>query len=586
MKPDEAYNVRVATQPTVHGDSVYFTQNWIEKDKYASSIYRFDGNSMERITYGNQEESAKWLGNSLYYIFHDKKEDKLIKIESVSGPREIYRNKSIEKYAFHGDSVVVITSDKADEKAPFVTSRIKYRYDSRGLLRAKRKLVLVSEKTETLVAGDFDVNDVASNGKRIVFSATKENDDKEIQDIYEIDPVAKIYKKITKKGGSISAICVMPDGTIAYSGNTEGETPWASEKLILPEKGVVVDIGKTAGGSITNDSFAGGHQSLMYDNGKLFLIGQEGGSTFVYSWSDKVSRITSEGMAVNAFSVASGKLAYIYSSPEKPSVIHFGGKADLNPQVNGRVPVKVETGGKEGWLILTDKRNPTILFIHGGPQSAYGYAYSIEFNFLADHGFNILYGNPRGSDGYGQDFSKGCVGDWGGSDMKDLFSLLDKAINDHSLSDVCAVTGGSYGGYMTNSIITKTNRFRCAVSERSISNLVSMCGTSDIGFWFNPEEVDVGDPWSKEGMAKLMEFSPISMVKNAKTPTMFIHGEEDYRCPIEQSEQMYTALRMNGVDSVLVRYQGDSHEHARRGTPKNMKDRLQRKLDWFTKYCK
>ncbi|MEM4912564.1 MAG: prolyl oligopeptidase family serine peptidase, partial [Metallosphaera sp.] len=117
-----------------------------------------------------------------------------------------------------------------------------------------------------------------------------------------------------------------------------------------------------------------------------------------------------------------------------------------------------------------------------------------------------------------------------------------------------------------------------------ISNLVSMCGTSDIGFWFNAIESGISDPWSTEGIEKLMKMSPIYYVKNVKTPTMLIHGEEDYRCPIEQAEQFYVALRMQGVPTALVRYQGDSHEHARRGKPKNMIDRLKTKLEWFSKY--
>ncbi|MEM1860270.1 MAG: prolyl oligopeptidase family serine peptidase, partial [Metallosphaera sp.] len=116
---------------------------------------------------------------------------------------------------------------------------------------------------------------------------------------------------------------------------------------------------------------------------------------------------------------------------------------------------------------------------------------------------------------------------------------------------------------------------------RGISNLVSMCGTSDIGFWFNAVESGVDDPWNPENMEKLMRMSPIYYVGKVSTPTMFIHGEEDYRCPIEQAEQFHVALRSRGVESKLVRYQGDGHEHARRGRPDNMMHRLTIKLQWF-----
>jgi len=139
---------------------------------------------------------------------------------------------------------------------------------------------------------------------------------------------------------------------------------------------------------------------------------------------------------------------------------------------------------------------------------------------------------------------------------------------------------------MTNWIVSHNNMFKAAISERSISNLLSMVGTSDIGFWFNTMQLNVKDPFTEEGINKLMEFSPITYVKNVKTPTLLITGEEDYRCPIEQAEQFYVALKLNNVDAELIRYEGDNHEHARSGVPKNMINRLNKKLQWFDKYLK
>ncbi|MEM0156089.1 MAG: S9 family peptidase [Thermoplasmataceae archaeon] len=581
MNPDEAYGIKLATEPFLHGDHIYFTLNWIEKNKYASSINRFDGSKMEKVTSGNHERSAQWLGNTLYYVSYGKKVEKIMKTNPISEPVEIYSSESIQKFIFHKECIIAIVTDKADRKAPFATSRVKYRFDSKGLLRKNSKLVIICEKAETLVEGDFNVTDVASNGNRLVFVATAEDDDREIQNVYELDLKSREYQKLTERGGAMSSICVAPDGTVAFTGHQEGTKPWAVEKLIMPEKKFSVEIGKNASNSIVSDGFASGSQSLLYDEGKYYMIGQDGGCASLYSWDGKVHKVSEGEKVVHSITVSSGNVGFIYSSPEKPSIISFNGELDLNPEIHGRKPLKVSSGRIEGWLLLTDKKNPTVLFVHGGPHSAYGYAYYIEFNYLASNGLNILYANPRGSAGYGQDYASGCVGDWGGSDMRDLFDILDKSVEEFSLAEKLAVSGGSYGGYMVNAIITKTDRFKCAVSERSISNLLSMCGTSDIGFWFNPEEISVTDPWSKVGIERLMEFSPISKAKSARTPTMFIHGEEDYRCPIEQAEQMYTALRMNGIDSVLVRYIGDGHEHARRGIPKNMKDRLQRKLEWF-----
>lgn len=357
--------------------------------------------------------------------------------------------------------------------------------------------------------GDFNITDVASNGNRLVFVATAEDDDREIQNVYELNLENKEFRKLTENGGSISSLCVTQDGTVAFTGHMEGTKLWANEKLIMPEKNISVEIGKSVGNSIGSDSFASGGQSLIYDGGKYYLIAQDGGYASVYSWDGNVHKISQGERVVQSIAVSSGKLGFIYSSPEKPSVILFDGELDLNPEIHGRKPVRISSGESEGWLILTDRRNPTVLFIHGGPQTAYGYAYYIEFNYLASNGFNVLYANPRGSSGYGEKFARGCVGDWGGSDMQDLLDILDRSVEVYSLADRVAVSGGSYGGYMVNTIITKTDRFKCAVSERSISNLLSMCGTSDIGFWFNPEEISVADPWSKAGVERMMEFFPI-----------------------------------------------------------------------------
>ncbi len=583
--PEEAYDIKIASDPDIHGDFVYFTLNWIEGDDYASAIYRFGGHGIERVTYGNHEKNPKFHGNSLYYLSYEKDREKLVCIDGTKEPREVYSNSSISRFVFHGDSVLAVVSDPSDEKEPFVTSRLKYRFDSRGLLRRRNKLVRIGEKPETLVEGDFDVSDVSTNGERVVFTASMETDDYEMADVYDLDLSTGKYRKITSGRGTVSTVCVAEDGTVAYTGHREGLRPWARDRLIFPELEKAVDVGMNTGNDVGSDMFAGDNLNLVNDGGKYYMIAQDGGSSAVYSYDGNSEKLTPENISVLDFTSEGGKLAYIYSSHEKPCTISFGGEHDFNPGVRGRIPEHITKDGKEAWLIMSGKDRPTVLSVHGGPHGTYGYAYFIEFNYLADNGYNVLFGNPRGSSGYGEDFSRQCIGDWGGKDLQDLLGLLDAAIEKHSLSDVAAITGGSYGGYMTNAAITKTGRFRCGIAERCVSNLFSMCGTSDIGFWFNAIESDAEDPWSEEGMRKLREMSPVSHIKNVHTPTMFIHGEEDYRCPIEQSEQMYTGLKMNGIDTVLVRYPGDSHEHARRGVPRNMRDRLKRKLDWFNRYC-
>lgn len=580
--PEEAYSVKVASEPFVHDGRTYFTMTWIEGNEYSSSIYSYDGQGMRRVTFGGHEKHPVLHNDSLYYISHTKEKDSLMVIGNLNEPRELFFNKAISDFTFHGDTILVLARDDARDDDPFVTRKLKYRFDTDGFLRSRTKLVSVSTMSEILVAGDFDVTGVASNGSRVIFSASIEDDDHGLEDVYELNMDDHSYSRITSGEGEVGAICLSPDGEVAYVGHRKGLAPWASQRLVFPESGKEVEVGSTAGNTINSDLFVPGKPGLVWAGGGYYLIGQEGASSYLYRYGGDLERLTTGGKAVRAFHASDESLAYVYTSHEKPSILVMEDELDLNPDVKGQVPDRIEYQGMEAWIYYAGKERPSILSVHGGPHTAYGNAYSIEFNYLVDHGFNVIMGNPRGSDGYGEDFAEACAGDWGGKDFEDLIGFIDTAAEKYGLRDNFSITGGSYGGYMTNAAITKTRRFKSAIAERCVSNLMSMCGTSDIGFWFNALESDVEDPYSEEGMRKLLEASPVFHAKDVETPTMFIHGELDYRCPIEQSEQMYTALRLNGVEAELVRYPGDSHEHARRGVPRNMRDRLERKEEWFS----
>ncbi len=587
MKAEEAYSLRLASDPFVSNGSTYYTVTWIEGNEYRSSIYRYDGKKEERITFGGHERKARFYNGSLYYVSYTKEEETLFVIEELSEPRKIYSNKSIGKYLFVGKELLAIVQDKGDREEPFVASKLKYRFDSQGLFRSRKKLSIIGSKPKDLVKGDFDVTDFATNGKRTVFIATKEDDDIGLQDVYEIALSTGKYRKITTGKGTASSVAVATDGTVAYIGHREGKKPWHPARLMFPELGKSVEIANSASSSVGCDLFVPPAESLQFENGNFYLVGQSGGTSAVYSYAKKVTKLTPDKVSIRAFHVSGGKVAYVYTSPEKPSVLVFNKELDLNPKARGVTPKEMKVNGQDAWLIpAKGKAEGTIVCVHGGPHTAYGYAFSIEFNFLAANGYNVLFGNPRGSSGYGEKFASQCVGDWGGKDFLDIVAYMDAAKSKYKLSENFAITGGSYGGYMTNAAIVQTTRFKAGIAERCVSNLMSMCGTSDIGFWFNAIESGIEDPWSEAGMKTLLEMSPITKAKKARTPTLFIHGEEDYRCPIEQSEQMFSALKMNHVPTELARYPGDSHEHARHGVPRNMRDRLERKLSWFNRYMK
>ncbi|MHB8509139.1 MAG: S9 family peptidase, partial [Candidatus Dormibacteria bacterium] len=224
---------------------------------------------------------------------------------------------------------------------------------------------------------------------------------------------------------------------------------------------------------------------------------------------------------------------------------------------------------------------PGILQVHGGPAAMYGHSFFSEFQVLAAQGYAIIFCNPRGSTGYGRAFSSAVNGDWGGKDWADISAALDAALAVGGIDpERLGVAGGSYGGYMTLWAIGHTQRFKAAVAMRSVANLVSFFGNSDIGWWMVDEMG--GLPW--EGMEILEERSPSTYLTEMRTPLLLLHSESDLRCPIEQSEEIFTALKYMGREVRLVRFDEQSHDLSRSGHPRSRLVRLRLIRDWFTQH--
>jgi dipeptidyl aminopeptidase/acylaminoacyl peptidase len=213
----------------------------------------------------------------------------------------------------------------------------------------------------------------------------------------------------------------------------------------------------------------------------------------------------------------------------------------------------------------------------------YGYDFFHEMQTMAARGYAVVFSNPRGSAGYGEEFCGTTRARWGESDMPDVIAALEAAIEtvDWIDTDRLGITGGSYGGYLTNWIISHDDRFKAAVSQRCVSNFHSFFGTSDIGVDFGEFEFG-GVPWSDAEL--LLTHSPISYVDRINTPLLIMHSESDLRCPIEQSEQMFTALKYLEREVVFVRIPEESHDLSRSGTPSRRKARLSHIIGWFDKY--
>jgi len=240
----------------------------------------------------------------------------------------------------------------------------------------------------------------------------------------------------------------------------------------------------------------------------------------------------------------------------------------------------------DGWVMKpagAGPKVPAVLEIHGGPHGAYGYAFSNQFQLLCAAGYGVVYTNPRGSHGAGQAFLAATRHDWGGGDYRDLMGALDRAVEIHEWIDPgrLGVCGGSYGGYMTNWIVGHTQRFRAAVTLRSTCNRYNHWGTGDIAHrharWEWP-----GAPW--ESPEFYLERSPITYVRDIKTPVLIMHGENDLRCSIEQAEQLFVALKRQGTPTLFVRFPGESHSMSSSGQPRHRTEEMRHLLAWFKTY--
>ena len=240
----------------------------------------------------------------------------------------------------------------------------------------------------------------------------------------------------------------------------------------------------------------------------------------------------------------------------------------------------------EYWTLSPAQPRPddaVVLQVHGGPHTAYGNGFVFEFQLLAARGYRVVYGNPRGSSSYGHHFATCLLGAYGSVDADDVMAIATQAVERLALQQApLHLTGGSYGGFMTNWLLGVSDRFRSAVSQRSISNWTSMYGTSDIGPAFVEREI-CGVPWQDGEL--LWRQSPLRNVAAVNTPLLLIHSEEDYRCPIEQAEQFFSALKRLGRSEVeLLRFPGEGHELSRSGRPDRRIQRLDAIVDWFERH--
>jgi len=505
-----------------------------------------------------------------------------------------------------------IAADQAKEAGeepkplPYVIDRLQFKQDGVPYLDSSRThLYVVDERLSELTQltfGDFDDSDgvFSPDGKWVAFSSnrTDEPDSNDNSDIWLVsalgDAKNRELRKITNNPGSDRSPVFSNDGEqIAYVSVTDVDLMWyATNHLAIVSASGGDDRVLTAklDRNVSRPVFSDDDKSIIFqleDSAESHL------AVFDLA-TGNIDRPIRGDLSVRGFSANAGSFAVGISTPELPLELFYLGDGDLVQVTNTNADVM-------SGISLSDVRNvtfasgdgteiegfvftppgykkgiqyPTILRIHGGPVSQYDFSFNKDAQLLAANGYVVVISNPRGSSGYGQAFSADLFAEWGVRDFEDVMAAVDYTIAEgYSDPERLGVGGWSYGGILTNYVITKSDRFEGAISGASEVNYVANYGHDH---YQKDWEAELGLPWeNREGWERI---SPWNDVDKIVTPTLLMGGKEDWNVPIQNSEQLYQALKRRGIKTQLVVYPDQGHGISR---PSFQRDRYQRYLDWY-----
>ena len=642
MVPEDLTRVQFVTDPQLSPDgrriAFVVTSLSEERDEYLANIWivALAGGAARGFTAGPRRDiEPRWSpdGARLAFLSERAPKDKLQLYVMPADGGEPTKLTTLENgvtsvaWSPDGDRLAFVSpvggqhepeseEEKRKSRAARVITSVKYRFNGEGFIYDRRPHVFVvpaaGGEPVQLTDGDFIDADPAwaPDGQSIVFASARhaDRDDDDASDLWRVPATGGTPLRLTTTTGPVVFPAFSPDGrSIAYLARLGRNAYGRNIRLFT----VPSDGGESACLTAALDRSCGALpvRPLWSSDGKSIIVAAEdrgdlGLWRVATQGAEPPARIVGGERVLNGFSTSAdgGVVAFAASRPVVPAEI-FVCRADgseerqltwLNRSWADEVALSAPERFRfmragfevDGWVMrpagfVPGQRYPALVNIHGGPHAQYGHGFFDEFQVYAGAGYAVIYANPRGSQGYGEAFTQAVVGDWGGGDYADVMAALDEALRRHAFIDPArlGVLGGSYGGFLTSWTVGHTTRFKAACSERAVNCQYTMFGTSDIGHIFNV--VELGGPLPWEDMARYIERSPLTYAKDIVTPLLILHSEDDLRCPIEQAEQLFVALKKLRRDVRFVRFPGENHEMSRSGKPRHRLERFRYILEWF-----
>lgn len=626
---DSLFSFRLVGDPQISPDGarVAFTVTIAdrESDENHTAIWAVasDGGEPQQLTFGKRDASPRWSPDGGFLAFLGIREGderaQVCLLPTTGGEaRRLTSVKSgVSGFVWSPDSTrIAFTSSVGtdDRNAPVVIERLGFKADGTGLLRDRRTHVFVvpvaGGDPAQLTSGDFSAAAPAwsPDSSQIAFASAMHED-------RDLVPASTIYAvaseggdpcRITQHGGAAGAPVWSPDGDTMLFIGTLRSGVGHSRLLRAPAAGgaveqVAPDFDRNAmpGGP----AYPGALPRIRPDGTVLFCA-RERGCTHVFAvplaGGTPRKIVGGDERIVSGLSMCGDRIAFVATDRGSTGDVRVsawdgsGERAitDLGAAAlrTGEPRTFTAPDGTEihGWVLrgTSEGPAPTLLDVHGGPHNSWGPAADAAHLYhqtLAEAGWTIVCVNSRGSDGYGESFYSALTGAWGENDLDDFMAVLDTLVAEGASDPVrLAVIGYSYGGFMSNWLTSHTGRFAAAVTGGCLSDLASFYGTSDLGLHLDRHEIGAEPHLDPERVRRL---SPITYVNEVGTPTLVLHGENDDRCPVGQSEQWFAALRARRVPVEMVRYPGASHLFILQGRPSHRIDYSRRVHDWVTRWC-